>query len=163
MTSEPEVHHESVNGRFADYLATRQDAIHAEWLQRVRDDPKAIPTETLNIVALKDHLPQILADLMNTLDRFGSESVAEQAVRAAQEHGVTRLRQAYESPELLRAVLIFHLRAFEDLNPDEGMAERPFISTTFHGFVDEIAIDAAEEWLWAQMSRQGRLALGNAK
>ncbi len=169
MTPKTKVHPDSVNGRLADYLATKKEAIIAEWLERVRADPAIVPTETLNTIALRNHLPEIFDDLTDTLRRYGSESVAVQAVSDAAEHGATRLRQGYELPEmlrelkLLRTVLIFHLRVFEDLNPDDGMVARLFISTTLHGFLDEMAIDATEEYLWAQLSLQDRLALGKTK
>lgn len=74
-------------------------------------------------------------DLTETLRRYGCEVVAWQAVKDAEEHGYTRQRQGYELTEMLRklkilrAVLIFHLRAFEDLNPEDGMAARLFTST----------------------------------
>ena len=169
MTSKTEAHPDSVNARFANHLALQKEAIIADWLERVRGDPAIIPTESLNTVALKNHLPQIFDDLTDTLRRYGSETVAEQAVRDAEEHGATRLRQGYELPEMLRelkqlrAVLIREVRAFEDMNPDDGMAARLFISTTLHAFLDEMAIDATEEYLWAQLSLQDRLSLGQTK
>ncbi len=169
MTPKTEAHPDSVNARFANHLAAQKEAILAEWLERVRGDAAIRSTETLNTVALKDHLPQIFDDLTDTLRRYGSESVAGQAVKDAEEHGATRWRQGYELPEMLRelkqlrAVLISHVRAFEDLNPDDGMAARLFIATTLHAFLDEMAIDATEEYLWSQLSLQDRLALGQIK
>ncbi len=165
MTPTPEAHPDSVNGRFADYLATKKEAILAEWIHRVRHDAAIVPAESLNTLALEDHLPQLLDDLTNTLRRYHSEAVAGQAEKDAEAHGVTRLRQGYELPELLRelkhlrAVLIFHLRTFEDINSDDGMAARLFISTTLHEFLDEMAIDGVEEYIVAQLSQPDRLAL----
>lgn len=169
MTSKTEAHPDSVNGRFASYLVTKKEAILAEWLERVRADPSIIPTDTLNAVALKNHLPEIFDDLIDTLRRYGNETVAEQAVKDAEQHGATRLRQGYQLPEMLRelkhlrAVLIYHARAFEDLNPDDGMVARLFISTTLHGFLDEMAIDATEEYLWSQRNLQDPLSLEPSK
>lgn len=169
MTPKPEAHPDSVNSRLADYLATQKEAILTEWLKRVRGDPEIISKENLNTIALKNHLPQIFDDLIDTLRRYGCEVVAGQAVKDAEEHGNTRLQQGYELPEmlrelkLLRAVLIYHMRAFEDLHPDDGMAARVFTSTTLHAFLDEMAIDATKEYLESQLSLQGGPALEKAK
>ena len=46
----------------------------------------------------------------------------------------------------LRSILIYHLRVFEGLNPEDGMAARLFIATTLHAFIDEMAIAAAEQY-----------------
>lgn len=169
MTSKSEAHPDSVNARFANHLESHKEAVLGEWLERVRADPSIIPTDTLNTVALKNHLPEIFDDLIDTLRRYGNENVAEQAVKDAEQHGATRLRQGYQLPEMLRelkhlrAVLIYHARAFEDLNPDDGMVARLFISTTLHGFIDEMAIDATEEYLWSQRNLQDPLSLEPSK
>ena len=63
----------------------------------------------------------------------------------------------------LRAILIYHLRQFEDLNPEFGMASRLFVSTTLHCFLDEMAIDATEEYLWSQLSLQDQIHRGRIK
>lgn len=169
MTTTPEAHPESVNARLANYLASKKEMIITEWLERVRADPAISSTETLNTVALKNHLPQIFDDLIETLRRYGCEVVAGQAVKDAEEHGYTRLRQGYELTEmlrelkLLRSVLIFHLRSFEDLNPEDGMAARLFTSTTLHAFLDEMAISATEEYLWSNLSLQEQLHQGRTR
>lgn len=158
MTLEPQAHPESVNRRLADYLATQKEPLISEWLERVKEDPAIMPTAVLNTVALKNHMPELFDDLTGTLSRYGSETVAEQAVRNAGDHGATRLRQGYELPEMLRelkhfrAVLIHYLRLFEDRNPDDGMAARLFVSTTVHGFLDQLAIDATEQYLKTRMN-----------
>jgi hypothetical protein len=163
MTLKSEAHPDSVNGRLADYLATQKEAIIADWLRRVRDDPEIVPTETLGTIALKNHLPQIFDDLIGTLRRYGCEVVAGQAVKDAEEHGATRLQQGYELPEmlrelkLLRSVLIRQLCNFEDRNPNDGMVAHLFISTTVHGFLDEMAIDATEQYLISQQGLNDHL------
>lgn len=117
----------------------------------------------MNTVALKNHLLQIFDNLIDALRLYGCEVVARQAVKGAEAHGYTRSRQGYELPEmlrelkLLRAVLIYHMRAFEELNPDDGMAARLFTSTTLHAFLDEMANDATVECLEWQLSQKGQL------
>lgn len=165
----PGVLPDSVNVMLADYLGTQKAAIINEWLERVRQDPAITLTETLTTRALTNHMPEIFEDLIDTLRRYGSEAVAEQSVKDAEEHGATRLQQGYELPEMLReimhfrAILIYHLRHFEDLNPEFGMASRLFISTALHRFLDEMMIDATEEYLWSQLSLQDQIHLGRAK
>ena len=156
-------------GLTADYLAAQKEAIINEWLVRVHADAAIIATATLNTAALKNHLPEIFEDLTDTLRRYGSEKVAEQAVKDAEEHGATRLQQGYELPEMLREImhlragLIGQVRAFENLHPDDGMAAHLFISTTLHAFLDEMAIDATEEYLWSKLSLQDQIHGGRIK
>ena len=40
------------------------------------------------------------------------------------------------------------------------MAARLFISTMLHSFLDEIGIDATEEYLWAQMTFEEKIHRG---
>ena len=63
----------------------------------------------------------------------------------------------------LRTILIYHMRNFEDLNPEFGMVSRLFISTTLHRFIDEMMIDAAEAYLWSQLSMQDQIHQGRIK
>lgn len=155
MSLKPEAHPQSVNGRLAEHFIINKEAIIAEWLKRVRKDPSISCTKALNTEALKNHLPQILDDLIESLRRYGCAAVAGQSVKDAEEHGATRLQQGYGLAEMmreikiLRAVLIFYLGTFDDMHPDYGMASRLFISTTLHGFLDEMVIDATKEYLWS--------------
>ncbi|MDZ4401760.1 RsbRD N-terminal domain-containing protein [Prosthecobacter sp.] len=164
MTSEADPN--SINGGLADHLCTHKEAILTEWRKRVRDDTAIVVTKSLNTTALTNHLPEIFDDLIATLRRYGSETVAEQTTKDAEEHGATRRQQGYELPEMLRelmhlrAILIYHLRQFEDLHPDFGLASRLFVSTTLHRFVDEMAIHATEEYLWSQMCLQDQILRG---
>ena len=165
----PEILPTSVNVQLADHLGAQKEAIINEWLERVHGDAAIVASETLNTVALKNHLPEIFDDLTDTLRRYGSENVAEQALKHAGEHGAKRLQQGYELPEMLRelmhlrAILIYHLRQFEDLNSEFGVTSRLFISTTLHRFIDEMMIDATEEYLWSQLSLQDQIHQGRTK
>ncbi len=149
-----EAHPESVNGRLATYLNEQKESIIGEWLVRVRGDIK-IRTDTLSTEALKNHLPVLFDDLTQTLRRYGSETVAEQSVKDAEEHGAMRWRQGYDIAEVLRelkhlrVVIIYSLCMFEELNPDYGMAARLFVTVSLHRFLDEMAIDATEQFVRA--------------
>jgi hypothetical protein len=169
MTTELEADPNSINGGLADYLGTQKEAILTEWRERVRADKKILATRSLNTAAITNHLPEIFDDLVGTLRRYGSTTVAEQTTKNAEEHGSTRQRQGYELSEVLRelmhlrAILIYHLRHFEDLHPDFSMAARLFVATTLHRFLDEMAIDAAEEFLWSKLSLQDQIHQGRIK
>jgi hypothetical protein len=151
-----EAHPSSINGGLADHLSASREEILREWMHRARSDAQVAAADSLGVAELKDHLPHILEDLITSLRRYGSEVVAEKSVRDAEEHGATRWRQGYDLPEVLvelmhfRAVLIYHLRVFEDNNPDFGMISRLFVSSTMHRFLDQMGIDATEEFLSLQ-------------
>lgn len=160
---------ESINARLASYLDKQKETIISEWLKKVRGDPAILATDALSTDALKNHLPEIFDDMTASLRRYGSETVAEQTVKDAEDHGATRMRQGYELTEMLRelkhlrTILIYHLRVFEDLNPDDGMVARLFVSTTLHGFLDEMAIDASEEFLWSKMTFEDQIHGGRTR
>ena len=169
MLPTPEVSPASVNVLLADHLNAKKEIIIHEWLERVHGDLAIFASEKLNTAALKSHLPEIFDNLTKTLRFYGSEAVAEQSVKDAGEHGATRLRQGYELPEMLRellqlrAILIYHMRQFEEMHPEFGVASRLFISTTLHRFIDEMMIDATDEYLWSQLSLQDQIHQGRIK
>jgi Arc/MetJ-type ribon-helix-helix transcriptional regulator len=152
--------------RFAAYLSKQKEAVLTAWLDRVRADPAIVATDVLNSVAIRNHLPEIFDDLVAALGSYGSDTQVVKATEDAEEHGAARMQQGYELSEMLReikhlrAVLILHLRLFEEQHPDHRMALRLYISTTLHSFLDQLMIDATEEFLWAKMSLQERVHLG---
>lgn len=159
MAASAEAHPDSVNGRLATFLCGRKEEIIRAWISRVQADP-SIPAETLTTNQLRDHLPRLFDDLAEILRHYGSEDAAEQAVKHAAKHGAERWQEGYDIAAVLReilhlrAVFIYHLRIFEELNPDFGMAARLFASSTVHQFLDEMGIDAVEQFLAS--ARQAR-------
>ena len=152
LESKPEAHPDSVNGRLAKSLDSQRNDIMSEWLDRVRKDP-AIPTDSLTLEQVRDHLPQLFDDLTATLNRYGSEVVAEQSEKDGEEHGAARWQQGFQLPEMLRelmhlrSILIHRLGLFESSNEDFGMVARLFVTTTLHGFLDRMGINATEQFL----------------
>lgn len=152
LESNPKAHPDSVNGRLAESLDSQRKDIINEWLERVRKDP-AIPTDSLTLEQVRDHLPQLFDDLTKTLSRYGSEVVAEQSEKDGEEHGSARWEQGFELPEMLRelmhlrSILINRLGLFEANNEDFGMVARLFVTTTVHGFLDRMGINASEQFL----------------
>lgn len=166
--SKPEANPESVNGRLAKSLDLQRNEIISEWLDRVRKDP-AIPTESLTLEQVRDHLPQLFDDLTETLNRYGSEVVAEQAEKDGEEHGAARWQQGFQLPEMLRelmhlrSILIHRLGLFESTNEDFGMVARLFVTTTLHGFLDRMGINATEQFLTQGLHEREFVPLPNAK
>ena len=148
----------SVNADLADYLSEHKEDIIDEWRERVRTDVAIKVSKSLNTDALTNRLPHIFDDLNVTLRRYRSTLNAEQAVRDAREHGATRWKQGYELSEVMRelkhfrSVLIYHLNFFESGHPGNGMAANLFISTIVHRFLDEMVVEATEEFLWTQLT-----------
>jgi len=150
--SKPKAHPDSVNGRLAKTLEAQRDDIINEWLDRVRNDP-AIPTDSLTLEQVRDHLPQLFDDLTQTLSRYGSDAVADQSERDGEEHGSARWKQGFELPEMLRevmhlrSILIHRLGVFETSNEDFGLVARLFVTNTLHKFLDRMGINATEQFL----------------
>ncbi len=154
----PKAHPDSVNGRLADVLDAHRNEIMNEWIDRVRRDP-AIPTSSLTFDQVRAHLPQLLDDLSQTLNRYGSEAVAEQSEKDGEELGATRWQQGFQLPEMLRElmhlrfILIHQLGLFEADNEDFGMVARLFVTSTLHGFLDRMGINATEQFLAEEMAQ----------
>ena len=152
MPSTPDPVVTSVNVRLADYFAAQKETIISEWLERVRHDPE-IASESLSIAALKNHLPQLFDDLVETFRHYNSADVADQTIKDAASHGTTRWRQGFHLKEVLRelmhlrAGLIYHLCQFEEGNEDFGIAARFFVLTTLHRFLDDLGMGACEQFL----------------
>ncbi len=54
----------------------------------------------------------------------------------------------------LRAVIIYSLRMFEELNDGYSMASRLFVSITVHRFLDDLAIEATEQFLKSEVAEE---------
>jgi hypothetical protein len=59
-------------------------------------------------------------------------------------HGTIAWQQGYQ-------LLIYHLRLFEDLHQDHGMAEMLFVASVSHRFLDDLMISITDEFLSAQL------------
>ena len=152
MAKSTEADAESVNGRLAEFLSSRKEEMIRAWIGRVNADP-LIPSENLTASQLRNHLPRLLDDLAETLRRYRSPDVATRTEKDAEKHGRERWQQGYDLPQLLReimhlrGVVIYHLRVFEEQYPEYGTAARLFTSSTVHQFLDQMGIEAAEQFL----------------
>lgn len=143
---------ETATVRLARYLCERREAIISDWLELVRADPK-LPTDSMSTLETKDHVPQLFDNLAETLRLYPSSSVDELSQKNGATHGDTRWKEGYSLPEVLREikhlrkVLVRHLHAFENQNPDFTDDPRLFAASTLHAFLDNMALDASEEFL----------------
>lgn len=154
------------NTCLATYLDNAKESIITEWVGRVRADPAISATDILNTTAVKNHLPEMFNDLTASLRNEDSGIPDNNSGKDAAEHGAARMMQGYELSEMLReikhlrVILILHLRLFEEQYSDNSMPVRLHTSTSLHTFLDQLMIDATEEFLWAKMSLQERVHLG---
>lgn len=157
MKTTPQADPESVNHQLAEFLLERREEIIRAWVERVEADP-AIHSESLSRRQLRDHLPQLFDDMAEALRAYGSQPSRDRFSRDADKHGVQRWEQGYQMPELLRevmhlrAVFIYHLRVFEESHAEFGSAAQLFAHSTVHGFLDELGIDGAEQFLRLEKS-----------
>jgi hypothetical protein len=149
MIAPPSPSSAPVNVRFAAYLSDRREVIILEWLDRIRADAK-IPNESMTTLQLRDHVPNLFDDLAETLRAYPNNSADAQSQKDGEAHGDTRWKEGYSLSEVmreikhLRAVLVHHILAFEDLNPDFGLVPRLFATSTVHTFLDDLVLDAIE-------------------
>ncbi len=145
-------HGESIGDQLASFLTARREAITADWMVAVEQDSKLPTSDNLTMQQLRDHLPQLFADLSDSLRNAFDRKVKEEAAATAAKHGEYRWKEGYDLAELLRefahvrAAFIPRLIEFEALNPDFGAAARAFAQTTFHRFFDDAIRHSVEKF-----------------
>lgn len=103
---------DTTKAQFAKYLAPRTEAIVASWLEAVKADPRLVTADSLPELQLRDHVPKILASLIEAL---GSETQPkEEANRSAVIHGEERWRQGYQLRELLLEIYWLRTELFRE-------------------------------------------------
>ncbi len=147
-----EAHPENVSGRLATYLTEQKDAIIKAWVAQVRKD-SAVPTDTMAMLEIVEHVPPIFDAIIQALRKHRTEAAIEQIRETTARHIVTRWQQNYNLPAVLREVsilrtnFIYHLQMFEELHPDFVLAERFFASATINSMLDEVLMDATDQFL----------------
>jgi hypothetical protein len=145
----------SIGELLSAYLESHKDAMKDEWLARIR---REMPTETQTMTtdALINHMPKFFDDTIEALRHYRDEEVRERLQKDADDHTSTRLQQGFDLPALLyeiahlRTIFIYHLRMFEELNPDQGMVAGLFAANTVHRLLDKLGVDSAEQFLKAK-------------
>lgn len=82
-------------------LTQRRDEIVAEWLRRLRSDPRITSTDRLSQPALVDHVPLLLDGIVRLLQSGGEARATHVADEDAKDHGIQRLQQGYRLEEVL--------------------------------------------------------------
>jgi hypothetical protein len=143
MESTAEPHPESVNICLAGFLENRRTTIREEWVQRLRPShpnggqPLLETSTSMDLFALLDQLVVILRCSPSPLIFADAPCLPELEVKGEDEKVVAEVLCEIKH---LRAILLYHLRTFEDLHPDYGMAALLFVSTIVHRFLDDVMI-----------------------
>jgi len=130
--------------RIADYLGERSDAIIEEWIIAVRQDPAILASDTVTELQLRDHMPQLLQDLVALL-RDKCHAVQQRTREDSHLHGEDRWQYGYELSELLRELAIFRsvlmksLIKFEEEGGHVHLSAMRPARRTVHRFIDDLA------------------------
>ena len=154
MTFEPSPEQLIIGRSLSNYLADRRDQIVSEWLAAVLLD-KAVPaTDQLTLSQLKDHVPQILDDLNQTLEDAFNQHRKERAAWRAALHGQLRWEQRYDIAQLvreisdLRTVLIYRLAEYADTRTAEVAGGTGlFAMVVLHTFFDRLIRISVEQFV----------------
>ncbi len=140
-TAEP--HPESVNNCLAHFFENRRKTIREEWVQRIRQSvpnggqPLLETSTSMDLFALLDQLVELLRCSPSPLIFADAPCLPELELKREDEKAVGEVLCEIKQ---LRAVLLYHLRTFEDLHPDYGMAAILFVSTLVHRYLDDVMI-----------------------
>ena len=96
--SEPKASHHIEPRRLNTIISENIAEITADWLKTVRKDPE-LGSFRLSDAEIADHVPRVLSA---TIRVSGGEQLSEEDRTAARDHGITRRRQGYGAPLLLR-------------------------------------------------------------
>lgn len=157
MPATSDAESDSVNAALADYLAANKDSILSDWRTRVRSDDSISTARSVNTAALTHRLPYLLDGLVECLRRYRLGGTAPPTPGTSGSHGTGAWQQGYQLSEVIRelkhfrALLVYHVKLFEDLHPDHGMAAMLFVSSVSHGFLDDLVINITDEFLSAQL------------
>ena len=156
MTSlpSPSPEQQIVGCNLSNFLADRRQRILSEWITSVRCDKSVPAADALTASQIKDHVPQILDDLNQTLcDAFNSQ-IKERAAWNASNHGNLRWQQNYDISQVihefasLRTILVYHLAEFSesraaDFNGKTGL----FAMVVLHSYFDRLIRYSVEQFV----------------
>lgn len=157
MPPENNAENGSVNIALADYLSANKDSILSDWRTRVLSHSDIGTARPVNTAALTHRMPFPLDGLSDTVRHCRSGGGAVKESGNPRTHGPSAWQPGYWLSEVMRelkhfrALLIYHLRHFEDLHQDHGMAAMLFVASASHGFLDDLVINITDEFLSAQL------------
>lgn len=147
------------NKSLFEFLVTKRSELVELWMQRVRDDDRIQSADELSRYVLRDHMPEILMQIILALGRHKSGVLSpEQAARmvgmseASKAHADMRFLNGYTLEEALRE--ISHLRAAcIDFWHRDGAIPSSMELGVFHACIDDLMVTAISE-----MSRRSNSA-----
>jgi hypothetical protein len=150
----PSPEQQRVSCALSNFLSERRQDIISDWISNVRRDQKVPAADELTSIQLKDHVPQILDELNQTLDDAFSREIQERAAWHAATHGHLRWHQQYDIAQLiretsaLRMVLICRLAEFQDKHcPNYSGETGLFAMVVVHSFFDRIIRISVEQFV----------------
>ena len=142
-----------MGARLAAFLAKHRDKIIEEWTASLKRDHKVESSKKVNPSELKDHLPQLLDQLAQTLTKLPNCDIPEEAAWTAASHGDIRWKQQFDVSEVLREfahlreMLIYHFVEFQRRNPEFNGAFCLLETIVLHRFLDETMRISVEQYL----------------
>ena len=154
MTPNPSPEQQIVGCSLSNFLADRRQQIVSQWMASVLRDPAVPAADELTMVQLKDHIPQLLDDLVRTLEDAHSQEVKDRAGWRAATHGHIRWEEHYDISQLileiadLRTVLIHHLAEFHDTRvPNFNGEPGQFAIIVLHSYFDRLIRISVEQFI----------------
>lgn len=84
------------------HLHKNRDRLLSGWKNAVLEDREIPSADKLTMVALEDHLPEMLEELVDAIDPTNGGVLVKDTQSAGREHGKSRWRQGYRLDEIIR-------------------------------------------------------------
>jgi signal transduction histidine kinase len=142
--------------QLAAFLCARHDAIILQWMAEVQQDRRITAADAITQEQLRDHLPQMLNDLTDTLLGRGDPDIGP--VENAEKHGHHRWEQGYQLPELvremarIRAVVVDHLLVFQEEHRHFSAGARRTALRRLHFFFDQVISHSTDQYVREQQA-----------
>ncbi len=146
--------------RLAGLLKARREQLLSNWTRRVVEDPRVPEAGRLAEPDLRDHLPQLLDEVILRLETINGGEASGREIggsSSAREHARQRGALGYRLTEALRELSHFRA-AVVDLCIDEQVALELDAAQLLHAAIDECMIVGADELERAEVEavlRQG--------
>lgn len=146
MRSDSSGHPESVNYCLAEFLSARKESICEAWSKRIGNDPLLRDRASMALPrGVAEILTQLEERLHHSSSQFneGDSTKGDATVLDVPAH--SNICDALRGFQHLRSDLLYHLRTFEDVHPEYGMAAMHFVTHLVHHFLDELMIEAVKQ------------------
>ena len=155
MPPTPTPDQQRISVRLAEFIAVRHERILAEWEDAVGRDQTIPAPDKLTHKQLRDHTPQILSGLTQTLSNaFNPQLMFDTAYEAAT-HGHMRWEARYDVAQVLREIshlrarLIYHVAEFQEQAPAFTGSLSLFAMVVVHSYFDRLMRISVESFIAA--------------